>query len=172
MHAGLKANFSFLVPVAWDGPSPSTVIHSLGYLGQSVFPFLLQSQGFSSSIISGHCRSHSHPHTHAISMYMLVSLGRPYETLARGSISDNLGLLEKVENCLLCTGKVQLLSDWGGAACAEGVGRQASSFLWVPVTSASSAKAPVSLASCSFHPLQGHILAVTTTSGVMVHSKL
>lgn len=51
---------------------------------------------------------------------MLVSLGRPYEMLARGSVSDNLGLLEKAENCLLCTGEVQLLPDWGGAACTEG----------------------------------------------------
>lgn len=51
-------------------------------------------------------------------------------------------------------------------------GRHTTGFLWVSVTSASSTKAPVSQAICSFHPLQGHILAVTTTSGVVFQSPI
>lgn len=40
MHAGLRANLSFFMPVAWGGPSPSTEIHSLGCLGSvSIIPF-------------------------------------------------------------------------------------------------------------------------------------
>lgn len=75
------------------------------------------------------------PYKHTIFIYTLVSLGRPYEMLARGSVSGNLGLLEKAEDCLLCigdTGQVQFLPDWGRAASAEG-GRKTCHWLSVGV---------------------------------------
>lgn len=119
MHAGLRANLSFFMPVAWGGPSPSTVIHSLGCLGSVSIPFSSSVPGLFLKRSKLHRHPHSQPHTHTIFMYTLVSLGRPYEMLVRESVSDNLGLLEKAENCLLCTGEVQLLADWGGTACTE-----------------------------------------------------
>lgn len=96
MHAGLKTNFSSCMPVVWNGPSPGTVIHSLSYRGSVSIP-CSSVQSFSSKGIAGPAPPPSHPSTHTIVIYTLVSLGRPYEMLARGSVSDNLGLIEIAE---------------------------------------------------------------------------
>lgn len=98
MHAGLKTNFSSCMPVVWNGPSPSTVIHSLSYRASVSIP-CSSVQSFSSKGIAAARPgpAPSHPSTHTIFIYTLVSLGRPYEVLARGPVSDNLGLIEIAE---------------------------------------------------------------------------
>lgn len=72
MLAGRKAGFSFCMPVACNGPSPSMVMHSLGYLGSVSIPFSSSVQGFSSRGIAI-APPPPPPHTHNFHIYTGVT---------------------------------------------------------------------------------------------------
>lgn len=90
--------------------------------------------------------------------------------LSRGAVSDNLGAARESQKLPLCTGRAHFLPDWGGAGLLRGrrhpVVLSVGTCHFYLLSPGLSLPSPLLLSS-----LQGHILAVTTSSGVVFHAK-